>query len=330
MLTRNDQRSAVTRTALTAVGVAAVAAATWGIGIERHLYTLRQHTVAVLPPGSEPIRILHLSDVHMAPWQLRKQAWLASLASLRPDLIVNTGDNLGHTDAIRGIRAGFAGFEGVPGVFAHGSNDFFAPAPRNPLRYFLGPSKRSPKAVPLDTEALETFFTDGLGWQSVDNGAASFEIRGTIVDVFGAGDAHREWDRLDLLPGLADDLRTTGRQDVPRITLGVTHAPYRRVLDAFTTHAANMIFAGHTHGGQIRIPGFGALVANCDIPLKQTRGLSSWTAEKRTIPLNVSAGIGHSIYAPVRFACRPEASLITLVAAEKSTGGQSEVATVVD
>lgn len=74
-----------------------------------------------------------------------------------------------------------------------------------------------------------------------------------------------------------------------------------------------MIFAGHTHGGQVRVPGFGALVANCDIPLPQARGLSDWTHGGKTIPLNVSAGLGHSIYAPVRFACRPEASLITLL-----------------
>ena len=93
----------------------------------------------------------------------------------------------------------------------------------------------------------------------------------------------------------------------------MTHAPYRRVLDGFTDLGADMIFGGHTHGGQVRLPGFGALVANCDIPLRQARGLSEWTHRGRTVPLNVSAGIGHSIYAPVRFACRPEVSLITLL-----------------
>lgn len=301
------------RSTLAVLGVAGAAAAAWGIGIERHLYTLRQHTVAVLPAGADPIRILHLSDVHLAPWQLRKQAWLASLAALRPDLIVNTGDNLGHADAIRGIRAAFAGFRGVPGVFAFGSNDVFAPTPRNPLLYFRGPSKLKEDPDQLDTPALESFFTDDLGWQSVDNAAASYTVRGHRIDAFGVGDAHREWDRLDLLPSLAASLREAGGSE-PRLTLGVTHAPYRRVLDAFVDEGADMLFAGHTHGGQIRVPGIGALVANCDIPLRQSRGLSSWTTDRSTVPLNVSAGIGHSIYAPVRFGCRPEASLITLVA----------------
>ncbi|MBN9190379.1 MAG: metallophosphoesterase, partial [Microbacterium sp.] len=92
------------------------------------------------------------------------------------------------------------------------------------------------------------------------------------------------------------------------------HAPYRRVLDAFVDDGADMIFGGHTHGGQVRVPfSPNAIVANCDIPLDQARGLSEWTHDGRTVPLNVSAGIGHSIYAPVRFGCRPEASLITLL-----------------
>jgi len=107
-VTRTSSRPA--RTAALAVGAVGAAAAIWGIGIERHLYTLRRHTVAVLEPGSAPIRVLHLSDVHLAPWQRRKQAWIASLASLRPDLIINTGDNLGHPDALPGLRAAFAGF----------------------------------------------------------------------------------------------------------------------------------------------------------------------------------------------------------------------------
>jgi predicted MPP superfamily phosphohydrolase len=70
-----------------------------------------------------------------------------------------------------------------------------------------------------------------------------------------------------------------------------------------------LILAGHTHGGQVRIPGVGALVTNCDIPHERARGLSRW----RTSWVNVSAGLGTSKYAPFRFACRPEASLLTLV-----------------
>ena len=302
-------RSALT--ALGAVGAIGAGAAIWGIGIERYLFTIRVHELPILPAGSTPIRVLHLSDAHMAPWQRRKQGWIAALASLEPDLVVNTGDNLGHTDGLQGLRRAFDPLRGIPGVFVHGSNDHAAPSPRNPLRYFTGPSHVKVSAEPLDTRALDGYLTDELGWLNLNNAVGSLDVRGRRIDAFGVSDAHRGWDRLDALPDPLAELRG---DDAAAVTVGVTHAPYRRVLDTFTDLGADAIFAGHTHGGQVRVPGFGALVANCDIPLRQARGLSTWNHRGRTIPLNVSAGLGHSIYAPVRFACRPEASLLTLVA----------------
>jgi predicted MPP superfamily phosphohydrolase len=299
-------------TALGAVGAVGAGAAIWGIGIERYLFTVRRHEVTILPRGSAPVRVLHLSDAHMAPWQHRKQRWIAALADTwGPDLVVNTGDNLGHEEGLRGLRAALNPLRGIPGVFVHGSNDHAAPTPRNPLLYFTGPSKVKVASEPLDTQALDGYLADELGWLDLNNNVGSLHLGGLRIDAFGVSDAHRGWDDLEVLPGLVEALQA----DVapPAATLGVTHAPYRRVLDRFVDLGADMIFAGHTHGGQVRLPGFGALVANCDIPLRQARGLSDWSHAARTAPLNVSAGLGHSIYAPVRFACRPEASLITLL-----------------
>lgn len=297
--------------ALGAMGAVGAAAAVWGIGIERYLFTVREATTPALPSGSAPLRILHISDAHMAPWQHRKQDWLASLAELKPDLIVNTGDNLGHENGLDGIRRAFAPLAGIPGVFVHGSNDVAAPSPRNPFRYFLGPSKKRHEPALLDTDAMDRYFTNELGWTGLNNAAARLVIGGTEVDLFGVNDAHRDWDRLDELP---DAIAALGPRTATTPVLGVTHAPYQRVLNGFTDLGADAILGGHTHGGQVCLPGFGALVANCDIPLKQAKGLSTWSHDGRTVPLNVSAGCGHSIYAPVRFACRPEATLLTLTA----------------
>jgi uncharacterized protein len=305
-VTGSFTRIALTATA--AVGAIGVGAAVWGVGIERYLFTLRRHELEILPEGSAPLKVLHLSDAHMAPWQHRKQHWIAALADLQPDLVVNTGDNLGHQDGLDGLRAAFAPLRGIPGVFVHGSNDVVAPSPRNPLRYFSGPSDHHRKPERLDTGALDSFLGDELGWDDLNNRAATLPLPGIRINAFGVSDAHRDWDDLDALP---DALATLPEAE---LTLGVTHAPYRRILDAFTDLGADLLLGGHTHGGQVRIPGSSrALVANCDIPLDQARGLSAWTHDGRTLPLNVSAGLGHSIYAPVRFGCRPEASLITLL-----------------
>ncbi|WP_166980876.1 metallophosphoesterase [Paramicrobacterium fandaimingii] len=305
----------------TAATVAAGAFA-WGSLIERRLFTLRTETVPVLPPGAEPIRVLHISDLHMAPWQRDKQRWVAELVALKPDLVVLTGDNLGHEDGLIGIRRALDTFRGIPGVQVHGSNDYYGPMRKNWLRYFErsrgGIPPRSPN---LDTAAMDRFFTETLRWKDLNNAVTSLEVNGTTLDFFGVDDPHIHRDRLDVLTGLIDDLRddqtSDDGSDVSRhVTLGVAHAPYQRVLNAFVTHGAQMIFAGHTHGGQVCVPGYGALVTNCDIPRKKVKGLSVWTHALRSSFLNVSAGLGTSIYAPVRFACRPEATLITLVAAQ--------------
>jgi predicted MPP superfamily phosphohydrolase len=315
-------RSRGRRKAGMAALIVAAATAAWAVFVERNLFTLRRITVPALPAGAEPFTVLHVSDLHMAPWQRRKQAWLRGLARLEPDLIVDTGDNLGHRDGLAGLRRALEVFRGTPGVYVNGSNDYFAPRPRNPLRYFMGPSKRLTGTLEhLDTAAMERYLGE-LGWIGLNNTASSLVVGGTRLEFLGVDDPHRGFDRLELLVGSLDQLREDAADEAeedegdagrttPVLTIGVAHAPYRRVLNSFVTHGAQMIFAGHTHGGQVCVPFFGALVTNCDLPRRQVKGLSLWRHGFRSAYLNVSAGLGTSIYAPVRFACRPEATLVT-------------------
>lgn len=311
-----------------AIGAVGAGALAWGTLVERTRWTLRRVEVPVLPPGATPVRVLHLSDLHMAPWQRDKQEWVRSLAELEPDLIVDTGDNLGHERGIEGIRRAFEPFHGVPGVFVNGSNDYFGPVAKNPFKYFTGPSRLGLRAKRLDIDELHAYFAE-LGWQDLDNTAAALNLRGTHFEFFGVDDPHKGYDRLDLITAAIDELRaddplgdetwpdaaSVGARR-PTVTVGVAHAPYQRVLNSFVNHGAQLMLAGHTHGGQVCVPGIGALVTNCDIPRSQVKGLSVWRHGLRSAFLNVSAGLGTSIYAPVRFACPPEATLITLVPTE--------------
>ena len=299
-------------------GVLAVGAAAFAYGaiVERNRFTVRSEHVPVLDAAARPITVLHLSDLHMAPWQHRKQEWIRALRTIEPDLIVNTGDNLGHPDGLVGLQAALEPFRGIPGVYVNGSNDYFGPSFKNPFGYVLKPrTKRTASPGRLDTDAMEAYFAS-LGWLSLNNAARAIELRGARLEFFGVNDAHRGWDRLDQLPTIVEELReNVGWQDEPGpepVAIGVTHAPYRRVLDSFTTYGAEVIFAGHTHGGQVRIPGLPPLVTNCDIPREQAQGLSIWHHGRHAAYLNVSAGIGTSIFAPVRFACPPEAVVMTL------------------
>ncbi len=308
---------------LGATAAAGLATLAWGVVVERNRFTVRQEVVRVLAPGSRPITVLHLSDLHMAPWQRAKQDFVRSLAAFEPDLIVDTGDNLGHRDGLVGVRRALEPFRGVPGVFAHGSNDVFGPKLKNPFLYLAGPSSKTDKpreAERLDVEALDAFLGEELGWWDLNNAVRAVELRGTRIEFVGTADAHRGWDRTDEVPSMVARMREnvtwSDASTGDALTIGVTHAPYRRVLDAFVDAGADVIFAGHTHGGQVRIPGRPAIVTNCDIPNEQAQGLSTWRSGDGRARLQVSAGLGTSIYAPVRFACPPEAVVVTLTAVD--------------
>jgi predicted MPP superfamily phosphohydrolase len=312
-----------TAAALGAVAAAGAGTLAWGGLVERNRFTVRHEVLPILEPGARTLTVLHLADLHLAPWQRAKQEWVRSLSDLEPDLVVNTGDNLGHDDAYEALEYTLAPFASVPGVYVNGSNDYYGPSFKNPMRYFTGPSEHRASLVNLDTPRLESFFQDGLGWLSVNNTARAMSIRGSRLEFFGVNDAHRNWDKLGTLPGAIENMRENvewppGRPGQESISIGVTHAPYQRVLNSFVTNGANLILAGHTHGGQVRVPGLPALVTNCDIPRDQAQGLSVWHHARRAAYLNVSAGIGTSIYAPVRFACRPEAVVVTLTAGDFS------------
>jgi uncharacterized protein len=316
--------------ALAGTALAAAGALTWAT-VEARWYTLREVTVPVLPPGQQPLRILHLSDLHLTPGQHRKVDWVRDLATLDADLVVDTGDNWAAVDAMPALLRALEPHLARPGAFVWGSNDFFAPSPKNPARYLLPDARTTPAAPPVELpwRELGRRFTSA-GWVDLTNARGVVETAGRRISLVGTDDAHLDRDRFpaaggpdDVRPSPVADpgsgLRRAEGGDVD-LHLGVTHAPYRRVLDALLADDADLVLAGHTHGGQLALPVYGALVTNCDLDRGRAKGLHGWPGARPDAPggadstwLHVSGGLGTSPYAPVRFACRPEATLLTLV-----------------
>lgn len=291
---------------LTGAGVLGLAYA--GL-VERQAFRLRHVTVpAMRPAASAPLRLLHLSDLHLLPGQERKLAFVGGCARAGPDVVVVTGDVLGHPEAVEPAIAALNDVaRGRLALVVLGSNDVFGPQAKNPARYLLGPSTPQPAGEPLDTARLVQGLTEG-GWQLLDNRRTTVDTPAGPVDVAGLADPHAGWDR----PG---DIDWSPPAAGVGLRLGLVHAPYVRALDVFSRAGYDLTLAGHTHGGQLRVPGVGALVDNCDLPLRKARGLSrhegSW--------LHVSAGLGESLYAPVRFACPPEATILDVVEPGRGT-----------
>ena len=276
--------------------------------IERNAFVVRETTMPVLTPGSSPLRVLHVSDFHMTPGQRRKQAWVRELAALEPDLVINTGDNLGHPRAVPSVVQALGDLLAVPGLFVFGSNDYFGPRPKNPANYIFKPSHRA-FGEPLPWQDLRAAFTE-RGWLDMTHTRREIEVKGQLIAVAGVDDPHLSRDRYETIAGPASP--------AANLTLGLTHAPYTRVLDRFAADGYQLTLAGHTHGGQLCVPFYGAVVTNCDIDPSRAKGPSRWGANMQ---LHVSAGLGTSPYAPYRFCCRPEATLLTLVAAPTGGGG---------
>jgi uncharacterized protein len=293
------------RTLIPVTAAAGAAALGYAGVVERNWFALRRFEIPVLAPGRGPLRILHISDAHLTPGRKRLRSWLRSLDDLDPHLVVNTGDSIAHPAAVRYFLDSLGPLLDRPGVFVLGSNDLYGPVPFNPASYLLGPSSRRPRKRKPDLPWEK--LVDGMtaaGWLDLNNHRGQLTADGLDIAVAGIHDSHIKRDRYAEVAGRADpgaDLR-----------LAVMHSPEPRLIDQFAADGYDLLLAGHTHGGQLCLPWYGALVTNCGIDTKRARGLHRYPAGGQAW-LHVSAGLGTSPWAPFRFACRPEASLLTLV-----------------
>jgi hypothetical protein len=266
-------------------------------------YVLRESSLPVLPAGAQEIRILHFSDLHLTPSRKKEIADIKSWVGLKPDLVISTGDFLAHMDAVPVVLNALDGLLDIPGLFVFGSNDYFAPKPKNPFSYLM--KDHGKRIIGRDLPWRD--LAEGLtrrGWKDINHSRAMIEVNGTKIEARGTDDAHLERDNYSEVAGQINSAAD--------LAIGVTHAPYLRILEAMSKDNLDVIFAGHTHGGQVRLPwpgGSKALTTNCDLPNWRARGV---TKEKNEPWLNVSAGMGTSPFARIRVASPPEASLITL------------------
>jgi predicted MPP superfamily phosphohydrolase len=270
-------------------------------GYERKAFRLREYDVPVLPAGADPFRVLHITDMHVTPGQPWKVDWVRTLAEQKPDLVIDTGDNMAHIDAVPETLRALEPLLELPGAFVPGSNDFFAPKLKNPMRYLMPDTGRRHHGPRLPWGELRMAFRDA-GWLDMTHRRTTIDINGQQVELSGVSDPHINADNYSRVAGAVDPDAVVG--------IGLTHSPEPRVLDRFDADGFRLMLAGHTHGGQLRVPLYGALVTNCGLDRKRARGLSRYGAEAW---LHVSAGLGTSPYAPVRFACPPEAALLRLV-----------------
>lgn len=267
-------------------GLAAVLLA-WGAWVEPRKVGLTRLFVPwpALSPDDPPLRILHISDLHVERWGRREeQVWVLA-RELRPDMVLITGDyvNLSHVDdpqAHADARHLLAGLEAPKGVYAVLGSP---PVDRNSAVLFPGLPAR--------------LLRDELSW--VDVGGR----RLAIIGMDCSHDTARDGERLRRLCASVPP-------DAYRILL--YHSP--DLMPMARKLGIDLYLCGHTHGGQVRLPAYGALITSSRLGKRYEMGLYR---EGRT-HLYVSRGVGlEGLGAPrLRFLCRPEVTLVTLGAGD--------------
>jgi uncharacterized protein len=269
----------------------------YAIFVERRWYRLRRHRLAILPTGASGLTVLHLSDLHLVREDEGKRRFLSNLP--RADVVVITGAVLGEPEAVEFAAAALRPVRGrLASLFVLGSNDLYAPRPTNPLRYFV-PNRRRRRLTGRRGRGQDLVrHLERDGWVHLRNRKYGRRMDGVAMEIVGLDDPHIHRADLSVAPRTVPD----------SFGLAVVHAP-----DPAPELAAlgyDLVVAGHTHGGQIRLPVVGALVTNCSLPSRLARGL----ARLGRTYLHVSPGLGTSKYAPFRLLCRPEATLLELSA----------------
>ncbi len=291
-------RLVVVRVILAVLAVGALCVA-YGVLIERRAYRLVCRELAILPTeGPAELTILHLSDLHFVRRDERKTRFLGSLP--RADITVVTGDFLAEPEAVEVAVASVAPTRGrVASWYVLGSNDYYVPGPINPLAYLAGPSNRRHRSAKRGRARDLIAGLDRDGWTNLTNVRRELDLDGLPVELLGLDDAHIR----------KQDVRIAPRRATERLGLAVMHSPDS--LPEAVACGYELVVAGHTHGGQVRMPFVGALVTNSRLP----RRVASGIFRMGDALVHVSRGLGTNKYAPFRFLCRPEATMLVLTRA---------------
>jgi len=236
-----------------------------------------------LSSQAQPIRVLQIADIHLERMTKRERKLVALVQSLQPDLILMTGDYLnqsyvGEETATEHVRLLIRELDAPYGVYA---------VPGTPL---------------IDPPEAMTRIFDGLKVKVLENESVKITIAGQEIHLVGVScTGNLEIDHLRLERALA--------VVPPRaFKIFLYHTP--DLMGRVAVQRIDLYLAGHTHGGQLRLPFYGAVMTSSDYGKRYEMGLFR---EGNTY-LYVSRGLGlEGLSAPrARFLCPPEVTLFTL------------------
>ncbi len=244
-------------------------------------------------PGAPDLTLVHLSDIHIGSLGYRERRAIQIVDDARPDLIVVSGDLVRGGDHPRDLQEFLSSLRSRYGNFVvWGNHDYWDGVP----------GAWGPEVVRR------------AGFTLLTNSSRAITYPGGRIVIAGLDDPVTGHDNLRLA------MSRVLRQD---LCILVAHTP--DIVSSLGNWDIDLVLAGHTHGGQVRLP----LVGPLYIPYASREYLEGWFNVPPGARLHVSRGLGWS-WLPVRFLCRPTIDVITLRAGQppgqrvpKSIIGQS-------
>ncbi|WP_438318636.1 metallophosphoesterase [Sporosarcina sp. FA9] len=241
-----------------------------------------------LPVGFDQFKIVHLSDLHNKSFGKDQQMLIRKVNGLQPDIIVFTGDLIDSNRA--GDNAGLILMEKLtaiaPVYYVSGNHEWWSGT-------FC---------------SLELSLKD-IGVQVLRNEHTSIEIGNDKISISGIDDPAHDRNGRSEQEIVEEDIGKL-KEELEERTFSILLSHRPELLTLYAESGFDMIFAGHAHGGQVRLPFFGGLVA-------PNQGfLPTYTAGKHDLDhtvMMVSRGLGNSII-PLRLFNRPEIVAVTLEA----------------
>ena len=273
--------------------------------VEPRRFTLRRRRMPCAASGlARPLSILHVTDLHFRPHEHGKRRFLHRVASQEDvDIVAVTGDLIDHTPSIPICVDALRAFKPRLGVFvALGGHDYFRTTGVDLARQLITRDTRRFERV--DTEQLVAALRS-IGVTVLVNARAELNAHGAKVDVIGIDDYKFGEPDLDAaFAGMRKDA----------FTLVMMHEP--SMVEEIAERGPDLVLSGHTHGGQVRIPGVGALTTQSRLPRRHATGC--FQRGRTTFHLNNGMGTGE--YTPFRIFCPPEVTVIEAAQAQSRPG----------
>jgi predicted MPP superfamily phosphohydrolase len=221
---------------------------------------------------SRPLRIVHLSDLHSESQVHLEQKIPLVVAALKPDVIVFTGDSINSMDALPIFKRCMTELARIAPTFAvYGNHD--------------------------SRDRRNVSFFGGTGVKALNGKSATIDFEGKKIWIGGVA-IDREW----LIPAMF--------KNMPKDAYSMYLYHFPAGIETASEHNVDLCLTGHTHGGQVRLPLYGAVITRSKFGKQYEAGL--YKVGNTNMYVNRGIGMEGGFSPRVRFLCLPEITVINV------------------